>query len=141
MGAAVATLTLTLSTSPGALVDDGAMWDPKTQTYVGGVVPSRHPAASINDLLAENGGRLRIFGYGSLCWHPVLSLAGKEGDGRVTTAPGRAVGYCAAGRRGRPTTAADRRPTGSSARSSATARSEGSKAAASVRRKLARNVP
>ena len=84
-----ATLTLLAS-------DDGAMWDPETQTYAGGIVPSHHAATSIEELLEENGGRLRIFGYGSLCWHPgsegVLSLAA-EGDRRVTTAPGRAVGY------------------------------------------------
>ncbi|EJK65722.1 hypothetical protein THAOC_13394 [Thalassiosira oceanica] len=98
-----------LATSPtGAAIDDDgegvAMWDPETQTYAGGVVPSRDAAASIDDLLAENGGRLRIFGYGSLCWHPgsegVLSLAGRktqqgeEGRPMVTTAPGPGpVGY------------------------------------------------
>jgi len=75
---------------------DGAMWDPASQTYAGGAVPSRPAASSVGNLLAENGGRLRIFGYGSLCWHPgadgVLSLAAADGDG-VTTSPGRAVGY------------------------------------------------
>lgn len=92
---------------PGILGgDDGAMWDPASQTYAGGTVPSRAGSLDVDALLAAGGGKLRLFGYGSLCWHPgedgVLSLAGiddgdADGDGagraRVTTAPGRAVGY------------------------------------------------
>jgi len=94
------------------------MWDPTSQTYAGGVVPSHESAMDVDELLALNGGRLKIFGYGSLCWHPgsdgVLSLANIEEDERdhhdgydaasnpaaasrsrrrVTTAPGRAIGY------------------------------------------------
>ncbi|KAL7533380.1 hypothetical protein ACHAXR_005195 [Thalassiosira sp. AJA248-18] len=95
------------------------MWDPQSQTYTGGNVPSHHSAMDIEDLLALNDGKLKIFGYGSLCWHPgsdgVLSLANIEEDEhghdnptnknndaatatkkstrKVTTAPGRAIGY------------------------------------------------
>ena len=61
------------------------MWDPATQTYAGGIVPSHHSAIDISDLLKLNDdGKLKIFGYGSLCWHPgsdgVLSLANIEED-------------------------------------------------------------
>ena len=56
------------------------MWDPVTQTYKGGTVPSHHTSTiSIDELLKINNGQLKIFGYGSLCWSPgtdgVLSLA------------------------------------------------------------------
>jgi hypothetical protein len=73
-----------------------AMWDPVTQTYADGVVPSHHTALEIEELLQCNDGKLKIFGYGSLCWHPgndgVLSLANQEGS-EVTAASGRAIGY------------------------------------------------
>mmetsp|Transcript_4099 Transcript_4099/g.9095 ORF Transcript_4099/g.9095 Transcript_4099/m.9095 type:complete len:800 (+) Transcript_4099:122-2521(+) len=119
--AAAATTTTTTAKTSG-------MWDPDSQTYVDGVVPSHHSAMDMDELLALNGGKLKIFGYGSLCWHPgsdgALSLAnieedehehdreaagGNDGiaaasDGttgtakkgpkrKVTTAPGRAIGY------------------------------------------------
>ena len=80
----------------------GGEWDPVSQTYRGGIVPSRHgSAAEACDLLSLNGdGRLRVFGYGSLCWHPgsegVLSLSSSSssnGRGKVTSSRGRAVGY------------------------------------------------
>ena len=97
-----------------------AMWDPKSQTYTDGIVPSHHTALDIDELLLINNGKLKIFGYGSLCWHPgydgVLSLAGniqldnenniateedtnkqkkqqQQQQRKVTTAPGRAIGY------------------------------------------------
>ena len=84
------------------------MWDSDSQTYVDGIVPSHHSAMDIDDLLELNGGKLKIFGYGSLCWNPgtdgVLSLANIDEDEhdhdaaikpkrKVTTAPGRAIGY------------------------------------------------
>ena len=100
------------------------MWDQQSQTYMNGVVPSHHDSSNdIDTLLAMNGdGKLKIFGYGSLCWHPgsdggVLRLANREEDevsnnateanttaplspttakgrkGRVTTSPGLAIGY------------------------------------------------
>jgi hypothetical protein len=92
-----------------------AMWDPITQTYANSELPSRHNL-EIDELLRLNGGKLKIFGYGSLCWHPgregVLSLAVIDADEddeaaassatykdderkerKVTTAPGRAIGY------------------------------------------------
>ena len=60
------------------------MWDPKTQTYKDGIVPSHHTAIDIDELLTLNNGKLKIFGYGSLCWHPgydgVLSLASLQDD-------------------------------------------------------------
>jgi len=60
------------------------MWDPTSQTYTGGIVPSHHSSMDIDELIALNDGKLKIFGYGSLCWHPgsdgVLSLANLEED-------------------------------------------------------------
>ena len=60
------------------------MWDPITQTYKDGIVPSHHTAIDIDELLTLNNGKLKIFGYGSLCWHPgydgVLSLARLQDD-------------------------------------------------------------
>ena len=74
------------------------MWDPETQTYADGVVPSHHTALDIEELLLCNEGNLKIFGYGSLCWHPgsdgVLSLANnKHSESQVTAVSGRAIGY------------------------------------------------
>ena len=61
------------------------MWDAQSQTYLNGIVPSHHDSSSdIDTLLSLNGdGKLKIFGYGSLCWHAgseggVLSLADRE---------------------------------------------------------------
>ncbi|KAL7469560.1 hypothetical protein ACHAXS_009813 [Conticribra weissflogii] len=86
-------------------------WDPETQTYKNGIVPAHESMSlSLEELLALNHGKLKIFGYGSLCWHPgskgVLSLANIEEDEhdhernhgsavkrKVTTDPGRAIGY------------------------------------------------
>lgn len=96
-----------------AAKDNGIMWDPVSQTYAGGAVPSHGSALDLDELLAANSGRLKIFGYGSLCWNPgadgVLSRAslpednGRRGTGvagdanrsgrQVTTAPGRVLGY------------------------------------------------
>jgi len=92
-----------------------AIWCPETQTFKGGIVPHHSDTTlTIEELLACNGDKLKIFGYGSLCWHPgtdgVLSLANIEQDEhdhdvlasssssprpkrKVTTAPGRAIGY------------------------------------------------
>ena len=92
-----------LSTSSRRL-SNSAMWDPETQTYTDGVVPSHHGALEIEELLQCNDGKLKIFGYGSLCWHPgsdgVLSLANtndaqndSETSNKVTTRTGRAIGY------------------------------------------------
>jgi len=86
------------------------MWDPITQTYKDGIVPSHHTAIDIDELLTLNDGKLKIFGYGSLCWHPgydgVLSLASitqeeeeeeddddEENRRKVTTKAGRSIGY------------------------------------------------
>lgn len=72
------------------------MWDKTTQTYENGIVPSI--ATNANDiphlLSLNDDGRLRIFGYGSLTWHPgnddgILSLS----DGRVRKTRGYIHGY------------------------------------------------
>ena len=63
-----------------------AIWDPVNQIYVGGVVPEN---ARVQDLLKENDGVLRIFGYGSLCWKPSGILANEN----VKSTLGRAKGY------------------------------------------------
>ena len=65
--------------------NDVPEWDPLTQIYKDGIVPAHHSMSmSIKDLLDLNQGKLKIFGYGSLCWNPgtegVLSLANIEED-------------------------------------------------------------
>lgn len=70
------------------------MWNPTSQIYENGILPSIATNASdISHLLSMNDdGRLRIFGYGSLTWHPgngVLSLS----DGRVRQTRGYINGY------------------------------------------------
>jgi hypothetical protein len=52
-----------------------AVWCTETQTYKGGVVP-HHSATTltIDELLACNGGKLKLFGYGSLCVRIMLVL-------------------------------------------------------------------
>ena len=98
---------------------DQPEWDPETQIYKDGIVPAHHSMSmTMEELLSVNQGKLKIFGYGSLCWHPgsegVLSLASIEEDEhdhdesddathpntttarpkrKVTTDPGRAIGY------------------------------------------------
>lgn len=62
-------------------------WCPEQQIYIGGVVPD---SAEVQALIDENKGRLRLFGYGSLCWGPGNGILSKPG---VTTTPGRARGY------------------------------------------------
>ena len=72
------------SSTSKSIINDQSMWDPITQTYKDGIVPSHHSAIDIDELLALNNGKLKIFGYGSLCWHPgydgVLSLASLQDD-------------------------------------------------------------
>lgn len=43
------------------------VWDPVAQIYVGGIVPEN---AAVQQMIQDNQGCLRIFGYGSLCWNP-----------------------------------------------------------------------
>jgi cation transport regulator ChaC len=62
-------------------------WCPDQQIYIGGVVPD---SADVQDLINANGGRLLLFGYGSLCWNPGAGALAKPG---VTATPGRARGY------------------------------------------------
>ena len=63
------------------------VWDPVAQIYVGGVVPEN---AQVQEMIAQNGGRLRLFGYGSLCWNPGT---GALAHSSVKTKLGRARGY------------------------------------------------
>jgi hypothetical protein len=106
-----------MTTSSSSSSRPEAIWCPETQTFKGGIVPHHSDTTlTIDELLTCNGNKLKIFGYGSLCWHPgtdgVLSLANIEQDEhdhdvltssspsssprtkrKVTTAPGRAIGY------------------------------------------------
>eukprot|EP00934_Nitzschia_sp_Nitz4_P006224 Nitzschia sp. Nitz4//scaffold171_size48012//22476//24443//NITZ4_007123-RA/size48012-snap-gene-0.26-mRNA-1//-1//CDS//3329538695//6214//frame0 len=63
------------------------VWDPVQQIYVGGVVPEN---AKVQSLIKESEGSLRLFGYGSLCWHPGAGVLSKPG---VQSTLGRARGY------------------------------------------------
>lgn len=68
----VACLTIATKASmhPQLIVptEEGApVWDPVAQIYVGGVVPEN---AAVRQMIQNNQGCLRIFGYGSLCWNP-----------------------------------------------------------------------
>jgi alpha-tubulin suppressor-like RCC1 family protein/cation transport regulator ChaC len=63
------------------------LWDPIQQIYTGGVLPQ---TVEIQDLIAENNGTLRLFGYGSPCWNPGT---GALADPSVRYAPGQARGY------------------------------------------------
>lgn len=67
--------------------DDTPTWCPEQQIYIGGIVPD---SAEVEKLINDNDGKLRLFGYGSLCWGPGSGVLSKEG---VTTTPGRARGY------------------------------------------------
>lgn len=62
-------------------------WCPEQQIYIGGIVPD---SAEVEKLIADNDGKLRLFGYGSLTWGPGNGVLSKEG---VTTTLGRARGY------------------------------------------------
>ena len=64
-------------------------WCPEQQIYVGGNVPSEMDDDIIEQLLEEENGMLRIFGYGSLCWKPSGILSNPS----VTTCLGRAIGW------------------------------------------------
>lgn len=68
----------------------GPMWDPVAQIYVGGVVPEN---AAVKQMIEDNQGSLRIFGYGSLCWNPGQPGTAPLADPAVEHCLGRAVGY------------------------------------------------
>ena len=48
--------------------EEEAVWCTETQTYIGGVVPhhSATTTLTLEELLACNEGKLKLFGYGSL---------------------------------------------------------------------------
>jgi alpha-tubulin suppressor-like RCC1 family protein/cation transport regulator ChaC len=62
-------------------------WCPEQQVYIGGVVPEN---GQVQELLLKNGGYLRLFGYGSLCWNPGTGALAKPG---VVAKLGKARGY------------------------------------------------
>lgn len=69
-------------------------WCTKQKIYLHGVVPKAESAFHLTDLLQSGDGGddhcLRIFGYGSLCWHPGNGVLSNE---RVRRSLGRAVGW------------------------------------------------
>jgi hypothetical protein len=68
-------------------------WCSKQKIYLHGVVPKAESAFNITELLQSGDGddnNLRIFGYGSLCWHPGKGVLSNE---RVRRSIGRAVGW------------------------------------------------
>ena len=71
-----------------------ARWDPDQQIYVDGIVPDASgKSEEIEALRQTNGGHMRIFGYGSLCWNPGSGATlSKESEG-VTRSLGRAKGW------------------------------------------------
>lgn len=62
-----ATVTKMLQQKESGLSEDGAVWCPETQTFIGGVPRHSETTLTIDELLACNGDKLKIFGYGSLC--------------------------------------------------------------------------
>lgn len=60
------TLPQKMTTSLQSEVREGPIWDPVAQIYVGGIIPEN---AQVTQLVEENNGFLRLFGYGSLCWN------------------------------------------------------------------------
>jgi cation transport protein ChaC len=71
-----------------------AVWCPEQQIYIGGVVPTNTNSEDIDKLLLEeNDGYLRIFGYGSLCWHPGTDAVLSKFEDGVTRTLGQAIGW------------------------------------------------
>ena len=67
--------------------ENNPRWCPEQQIYIGGVVPEN---GEVQELLQKNGGYLRLFGYGSLCWNPGKGALAKPG---VVSHLGKARGY------------------------------------------------
>lgn len=65
---------------------EGPVWDPVQQIYVGGVPEN----AAVKNMIENNGGVLTLFGYGSLCWNPGN---GALAHPSVTHRPGKAQQY------------------------------------------------
>jgi cation transport regulator ChaC len=66
---------------------EAPVWDPVAQIYVGGNIPEN---AEVTQMIEDNKGALRLFGYGSLCWNPGK---GPLADPSVENTLGRARGY------------------------------------------------
>jgi len=69
---------------------DPAIWDPVAQIYKSGRVPEN---ANVRQMIETNGGVLRLFGYGSLCWNPGTPGASALAHASVTSSAGRCHGY------------------------------------------------
>ena len=64
---------------------NGPVWCEEKQIYIGGVPENEE----VKQLIEENDGHLKIFGYGSLCWNP-----GSEGGlAKASQTLGRVKGY------------------------------------------------
>jgi cation transport regulator ChaC len=68
-----------------------ATWDPVSQVYVGGKLPEN--GGEVEEMIRENDGWLRIFGYGSLCWNAGTPGESALTDDAVTSTTGQARGY------------------------------------------------
>lgn len=66
-------------------------WDPVAQIYIGGKVPE--DGSAVQEMIDRNGGYLRIFGYGSLCWNPGAPGESALAHPSVTNTTGKALGY------------------------------------------------
>ena len=90
--ASSSSVIINMSTSDDSNNNDGKSiprWCPEEQIYIGGVVPE---SAEVSELIKADGGYLRIFGYGSLCWNPG-SRDEVLANPQVTSCLGRAKGY------------------------------------------------
>ena len=68
-----------------AMTDKEPVWCEEKQIYIGGVPENEE----VKQLIEENDGHLKIFGYGSLCWNP-----GSEGGlAKASQTLGRVKGY------------------------------------------------
>jgi cation transport regulator ChaC len=83
------TTTTTEEQEDGAAA--AAVWCPAQQIYIGGVIPGA-TNEQVEELLAQNDGYLRVFGYGSLCWNPG-SADTALGHDSVTSSLGHALHY------------------------------------------------
>ena len=66
------------------------IWDPVAQIYTRGKVPEN---ANVRQMIHDNNGALRLFGYGSLCWNPGVPGESALAHAAVTSTTGRCRGY------------------------------------------------
>lgn len=70
--------------------NEAPIWDPVAQIYKSGRVPEH---SNVRLMIRNNGGVLRLFGYGSLCWNPGTPGASALAHDSVTSTAGRCHGY------------------------------------------------